>query len=401
MKEFRMPSLGADMEAGTLIEWLKRPGDTLQRGDIVAVVETQKGAIEIEVFDTGILDATLVEPGAEVPVGHVLAMIRSAEEPPGGMVAPRFGSTPVEAPLSGSPHPLSPALTPLVTAATSAAPPIGARIERPKVTPLARRLAAERKIDLSKISVGTDGIVGLREIEGAAARPLRLRRAGRLDAGEMRKAIAAAMARANRDIPHYYVSTAIDVSPLVGWLAEYNRTRPVDARLLYVAPLLKAVAVTLTQFEALNGYFENGVFLPSADINVGIAVAMRRGGLVTPAILGVDGLDLASLMARLNDVVGRVRGGGLRSSELSMGTVTLTNLGERTADAILPIIYPPQVAIIGCGQIRERPWVADGRVVARPLLEVTVAGDHRVSDGRTGAQFLRRLEELLSKPEDL
>jgi pyruvate dehydrogenase E2 component (dihydrolipoamide acetyltransferase) len=401
MKEFRMPSLGADMEAGTLIEWLKRPGDTLQRGDIVAIVETQKGAIEIEVFDNGILEATLVEPGAEVPVGHVLAMIRSPDEPSGGIVAARSGPAPTEAPLSRAPRPTSPAHTPLVTAATSAAPAIAARGERPKVTPLAQRLAAERKIDLSRIAVGADGIVGLREIEGAASGPAPLRRAGRLDVGEMRKAIAAAMARANRDIPHYYVSATIDVSPLVAWLAEYNRTRPVDARLLYVAPLVKGVAVALKRFEALNGYFENGVFSPSTAVNVGIAVAMRRGGLVTPAILGVDGLDLGSLMARLNDVVGRVRGGGLRSSELSMGTVTLTNLGERTADAILPIIYPPQVAIIGCGQIRERAWVAEGRVVARPLLEVTVAGDHRVSDGRTGAQFLRRLEELLSKPEDL
>lgn len=391
MKPFRMPSLGADMDAGTLVEWLKQPGDTLKRGDIIAVVETQKGAIEIEVFETGILDATLVEPGAEVPVGQVLATIRAPDEPPGASASVSFaaGREEVRAPI---PSPVvSVAPVPAVSAGTGAA--------RAKITPLARRLARERNLDIARLVAGTDGIIGRREIERATPSPVR--RAGRIDSGEMRKAIAAAMSRANRDIPHYYVSTAIDVSPLVSWLSEHNRTRPVDERLLYVSPLLKAVALALKRFEALNGFYQDGAFSPAADVNIGVAIAMRKGGLITPAILGADRLDLSSLMTRLNDLVGRVRGGGLRSSELSMGTVTLTNLGERTADAILPIIYPPQVAIIGCGQIRDRPWVVDGSIVPRPVLEVTIAGDHRVSDGRTGAQFLRRLEELLAVPEDL
>lgn len=398
MKQFRMPSLGADMEAGTLVEWLKRPGDRLERGDIIAVVETQKGAIEIEVFDPGILDATLVEPGAEVPVGHILATIRSPDEPPGDTVAVPSERARSEAPPPEVIRPPSLESVPPLAALPPRKLPTAGRGERQRVTPLAQRLAAERNIDLAGLAPGRDGIVGLREIErnAAAVRPTR-----RIDSGEMRKAIAAAMSRSNRDIPHYYVSSTIDVSPLFAWLADYNSTRPVNERLLYVAPLLKAVALALKTFGTLNGFYENGEFSSAAEINIGMAIALRKGGLVAPALLGADQLDVATLMVRLNDLVGRVRGGGLRSSELSMGTVTLTNLGERTADSILPVIYPPQVAIIGCGQIKERPWVADGRIVARPLLEATIGGDHRVSDGRTGAQFLRRFEEILSRPEDL
>ena len=132
-----------------------------------------------------------------------------------------------------------------------------------------------------------------------------------------------------------------------------------------------------------------------------IAIAVRGGGLMTPAILDTDTHDLDALMQKLNDLVRRVRTGGLRSSELSMGTVTLTNLGDNTADRILPIIYPPQVAIIGCGQIHERPVVVDGAVVPRKVMDVTLGGDHRASDGRTGARYLSELASSLSQPEDL
>ena len=217
----------------------------------------------------------------------------------------------------------------------------------------------------------------------------------------MRKAIAAAMTRSNREIPHYYVSSEIDVSPFMAWLAERNATCEVEHRVLYAAPLLRAIALTLRKSPSLNGTYENGTYIPAQRINIGMAIATRKGGLITPALLDADTFDVDALMTRLNDLVGRTRKGGLRSSELSLGTITLTNLGEGTADTMMPIIYPPQVAIIGCGQIRMRPWVHEGAIMPRHLLNVTLAGDHRVSDGRQGARFLSQLASLLSQPEAL
>lgn len=385
-----MPSLGADMDAGTLVEWLKKPGDALKRGDIVAVVETQKGAIEIEVFEAGVLDRIVANLGDEVPVGHVLAVIRTAGEEAVTVAEPDMRSSVATAQASTTPARLERAI-PISGPAPEA---------RAKVTPVARRLAAERGIDLTAIAPGPMGVIGLDEIESApAVRPAA--RTARIDQAEVRKAIASAMARANREIPQYYVSLTIDVTPMMTWLGERNASRPVEQRVLYAVPLLRAVALAFRRFPHLNGSFVDGHFVAADQINVGVAIAMRGGGLISPAILETDTHDLDTLMWKLADLVKRVRSGGLRSSELSMSTVTLTNLGERTADAILPIIYPPQVAIVGCGQVRPRPWVVGGAVVQRQLLDVTLAGDHRASDGRTGAQYLAQLESLLSQPEAL
>ena len=380
-----MPSLGADMEAGTLVEWLKSPGDHLVRGDIIAVVETQKGAIEIEVFEDGVLSDVLVQPGEEVPVGQPLALIRGAAEAQPAIDLPPAVPTPQSPVPAGRERvrPLPPAST-----------------DTPRISPAARRLAERRSLDVKTIAPGSDGIIGLREVEAAGV-AVPDRRPGQIDQIEMRRAIDSAMSRANRDIPHYYVSSTIDVTPMMDWLAAYNADRPVDERLLYAVPIVRAVALCLRDFEDLNGSFAEGTYHPASSVNLGIAIATRGGGLMTPAILETDTLDQPTLMAKLSDLVRRVRAGGLRSSELSMATATLTNLGEETADTLLPIIYPPQVSIIGCGQIQTRPWVIDGAIVPRQLIEITVAGDHRVSDGRRGAQFLRSLTKRLGMPEEL
>lgn len=389
MIEFRMPSLGADMDAGTLVEWLKKPGDPVKRGDIIAVVETQKGAIEIEVFNDGILNEQLTEVGRKVPVGHLLAIIRGPDEP-AVMTAPSRPVSPAAQEVakpagSGSPSPL---------------PTVVPGIGRMRATPFAKRRALELGLDLSSVAPGPDGVIGGRELERPGPRQS-LRKQGGFDLGEMRKAIAAAMVRSAREIPHYYVSSTLDVSPLMSWLENVNATRAPPQRILYLAPILKATALALSKTPELNGTYEDGVFSPAQRVNVGVGIALRGGGLISPAIRDVNLLDLETLMARLSDLVSRVRAGRLRSSEMMEGTVTLSNLGERTADALLPLIYPPQVAIIGCGQISSRPWIVDEAVVARRLMTVTVAGDHRVSDGRQAAQFVMALDEHLRRPDHL
>lgn len=392
MIAFKMPSLGADMDAGTLVEWLKKPGDAVKRGDIIAVVDTQKSAIEIEVFARGIVESLLIEPGQRVPVGTVMAIIREPDDAQGQLPAQETTTAAVAPPVAAPAEPV-----PL-----EALPPAPAR-GGSRATPAARRKAADLKLDISTVPPGREGVVGIEDVERAAltARSAKPRKPGGISLEEMRKAIGAAMARSHREIPHYYVSSTIDVSPLMAWLEGENARRPVPERLLYAAPLIRAVVRLLKSSPELNGHYVDGRFEPAEHVNLGIAVAMRGGGLIAPAILEAETLDLTTIMERLRDLVARVRGGRLRSSEMTAGTATLTNLGEGTADALMPLIYPPQVAIIGCGQVVERPWLVDGRLAPARLMTVTVAGDHRVSDGRRAATFLSNLAKLLQSPDSL
>lgn len=395
MAEFRMPSLGADMEHGTLVEWLVKPGDRVKRGDIVAVVDTEKGAIEIEVFQDGVVGALKVEVGARVPVGAVLALIGGEGE---AKAAPPI--TPAPEPVSTPPPVSQPTPAPIPQLSTEATPRAA---PGQKVSPYARRRASELGVALVDITgTGPGGAITARDVETRAPAP-----EGRpsakpgLDRDEMRRAIARAMARSKREIPHFYVAHTMDVGALTDWLTRYNAARPPAARLLPVVPLMKAVALTLRAVPSLNGWYQDGQFEPSEVVHLGVAVALRGGGLIAPAIRNVDQLDLDALMNALRDLVQRVRSGRLRSSEMTDATVTITSLGEDQADTVFPIVYPPQVAIVGIGGIVERPWSVAGTVLSRPTLTVTVAADHRVSDGRIASRFLALLAESLNKPDML
>jgi pyruvate dehydrogenase E2 component (dihydrolipoamide acetyltransferase) len=385
MSDFLMPSLGADMEAGTLVEWLKRPGDRVTRGDVVAVVETQKGAIEIEIFEDGTIDELLVAPGTTVPVGTKLARLS------GGAAAPAKPAPP-------------PPVAPAPAAAPVAMPARRVSAQREALaSPAARRIAAERGIDLAEIKgSGPGGAIVSADLEGPAAVPAPATPPRRgLDLDAMRQAIAAAMARSKREIPHFYLGTAIDMHRAQRWLADTNATRPPTERLLLGALLLKAVALALRKSPELNGFHVDGAFQPSAAIHVGMAVAIRGGGLVAPAIHDTAERSLDDLMRALRDLVARVRAGTLRSSELADPTVTLTSLGERGVESIQAVIYPPQVAIVGFGKLVERPWAVDGAIAVRPVIQASLAADHRVSDGHRGALFLAEIDRLLQEPESL
>lgn len=368
MAEFRMPSLGADMDEGTLLEWRVKPGDTVHRGDVVAVVDTAKAAIEIETFEDGVVQGLLVQPGTSVPVGTPLAMIG-----PG------------------------------------AAAPAAAR--RPLVSPYARKRAAELGIDVGSVRV-TGKVVHAVDVERAAraARPLpdrvpasarqkRPERPERPDA--MRQAIAAAMARSKREIPHYYLATTIDLGRATAWLATANATRPVETRLVPAALLLKASALALRTTPDLNGFWVDGAFVPGTGIHVGVAIALRPSGLVAPAIHDADTLSLDELMAALVDLVRRARAGSLRQGEYTDPTVTVTNLGDQGVESVLGVIYPPQVALVGFGKVREAPWAERGLLGVRPVVTATLSGDHRASDGHRGARYLDTVADLLSRPEEL
>jgi pyruvate dehydrogenase E2 component (dihydrolipoamide acetyltransferase) len=411
--EFRMPSLGADMEAGTLVEWLVKPGDWVKRGDIVAVVETQKGAIEIEVYQPGQIEKFLVDLRSKVPVGTPLALIRTEGEAKALAAAAQPPAVPTVAPT-----PPPPAVPPPITAVMPPPPPPPAPLAVPRLTPAtpgvaartaaspaARRLAGKRGIDLSAITgSGPDGAITSVDVErylATARPPVEKKRALWLDPAAMRTAIAGAMTRSKREIPHYYLEHQIDVTPCEHWLSERNATLPPDSRLLIGALALKAVALALHRFPAFNGFYRDNKFEPSKGVHVGVAIAIRGGGLAAPALHDTDQLSLEDLMNDLRDLVQRTRAGRIRSSEMSDPTITVSSLGERGVDALYGIIYPPQVAIVGFGKVVTRPWVVDGAIGPRSVVTITLAGDHRVTDGHAGALFLAEIGKLLQEPEKL
>jgi pyruvate dehydrogenase E2 component (dihydrolipoamide acetyltransferase) len=217
----------------------------------------------------------------------------------------------------------------------------------------------------------------------------------------MRRAIAAAMSKANREIPHYYLQTRIDMTAALAWLEAENLKRAVKDRVLPAVLLIKAVAKSLTRVPELNGFWQDDRLQVSEAIHIGFAIALRQGGLVTPAIHHADLKDMDGLMAALRDLIMRTRAGRLRSSELTDATITLTSLGDLGVETVYGVIYPPQVALVGMGKITEQVWVEHGMIGVRPVLTATLAGDHRATDGRTGGQFMDVLNTYLQTPEKL
>ena len=486
-----MPSLGADMDAGKVAQWLVKPGDRVKRGDIVAVVETEKSTIEVEIFEAGVIEELLVPEGDLVPVGTVLAHIGAPEGTPGPTVDSPSGPVPaLRASGPGVPAPASTAVprhegggvvvSPVVrhlaerlgvdvhaiegsgpggaitrtdveraAARPSVARPGPADADRraavqprrpsppparsggPSLTgvrssPLARRIASELGVDIGDVEgSGPRGAVVEDDVRHAVApdrsataptgreaelqtpkRPVPSAKAPSASGVDerqlaMRKAIGALMARSKREIPHYYLSTTIDMSRAVTWLERANAERPVTARLVAPALLLKATARAVAAVPEMNGFMVDDDFEPSTDVHVGVAVSLRTGGVIAPAIHHADRLSVDELMAALRDLVNRTRQGVLRSSEMSDPTITVTNLGDLGVDAVFGVIYPPQVALVGFGRVAPRPWAADGMVGARPCVTATLSGDHRASDGHRGSRFLATIDQLLQQPEEL
>ncbi|HVN28070.1 MAG TPA: dihydrolipoamide acetyltransferase family protein [Candidatus Binataceae bacterium] len=417
MADFLMPSLGADMEFGTVLQWLVKPGDAVKRGDIVAVVDTEKATIEVEIFQTGVVQKIVVPEGEKVPVGTLLAVLAVN------------GEAPAAAPPEAKPKPAAPP-PPKAVAAPPPPPPVIAKPPAPKpaaphrlhVSPLAMRIALDLKVDLATVTgTGPDGAITKADVERAAkapkapAPPVEVKPAAPTPAGApakpaiapidhhaaMRKVIAAAMARSKREIPHYYLGTQIDMSRAMAWLTAENLKRPVTERLLYSVLLIKAVALAIKEVPELNGFWIDGAFKRSEAVHVGVAISIRQGGLIAPAIHDVEKKSLSEIMVNLRDLVKRVRAGVLRSSEIADATITVTSLGEQGVETVFGVIYPPQVALVGFGKIVERPWASGGMVGARPVVMASLSGDHRASDGHRGGLFLAAVDRLLQEPEKL
>jgi pyruvate dehydrogenase E2 component (dihydrolipoamide acetyltransferase) len=456
MAEFRMPALGADMDEGTVVEWLVKPGDQVHKGEVIAVIDTAKSAIDAESFCSGTIDELVVGVGQTVPVGTVLATITEQEaerkpaatavsEPAAGRAevplaeVPTVAAAPAEvrpkprkppARKRGQPPPVAPrrpglTVSPVVRHRAHELGVDLAKVRgtgrggsvtrtdleraaaRRRITPRARAVAAELGVDLAGVSgTGPGGSIREADVRGAAAArepaPARTEAATTAErTASMRQAIARLMARSKREIPHYYVSNTADMTVALNWLHDRNREREVSDRLVPAALLLKATALAARQVPQLNGYWIDDQFRPAEAVHLGLAISLRGGGLLTPAIHNAAELALTELMVQMRDMVTRARSGRLRGSELTDGTITVTNLGDQGVESVFGVIYPPQVALVGFGKICERAVAVGGLVGARPVVITTLAADHRATDGYAGARFLTAISDLLQRPEDL
>ena len=412
-----MPRLGADMTAGKVVKWLKQPGEQIKRGEVIAIVETDKANVDVESFIAGVLERILVEPGDErLPVGTPLALIRAegAAEPAAQVVTPAPIPTGVVAPAA------VPTAAVPAAAIRAAMPGAAAAGERARISPAARKRALELRLDPAALTgTGPEGRVTLADVERAAqaapaaptvpaaqVAPAERAEPSPADAAaarqlRMREAIASSMSRSKREIPHYYLACTIDMGRAMAWLAERNTGRAVTDRLIYAVLLIKATALALREVPELNGFWIDNRAQQSAAIHAGIAISLRGGGLVAPALHNADQKSLDELMSGFQDLVKRARAWSLKSSEMTDPTVTITSLGERGVESVFGIITPPQLALVGFGTPLERPWVLGGQVVPRPLLTATLSGDHRATDGHRGALFLAAVDRLLQQPEEL
>ncbi|MBA4058216.1 MAG: branched-chain alpha-keto acid dehydrogenase subunit E2 [Marivirga sp.] len=374
------------MESGFLREWSIKTGDPIKRGDIIAEVETQKGIIDIEVFDEGIAGELLIKVDEKVPVGTVMMYILSPEEAKAGV----------------RPQPVSDGKAKVVTEIHSLQEKTVnvPEVHHIRASPLARKIAEKKGIDLSKVKgTGPDGAITRTDVENEAQTAVQRPTESKVT-DNIRMAVAAAMSKSNREVPHYYLQTKVDMSHSLEWLANANKERTVRDRLLPVVLLIKAVAKALADVPDLNAWWDNGL-QRKQDIHIGFVVSLRDGGIIVPAIHDAGKKSLDELMRTLSDVIPRARALKLRSSELADSTITITSLGEGAVETVYGVIYPPQVALVGFGAITEEPWAENGMLGVKPVLTVSLAADHRATDGNTGSEFLTAMKSYLKKPEHL
>lgn len=411
MGKFIMPSLGSQMIEAKLVKWFVKPGDRVEKGDIIGEIDTEKGLIDVEVFESGEITELVAKEGETIPVGSVMAIINGEEQ---------ADVSPEKEPEESShekPEPVTkskPKKQENGKAQKAPADHKKVELHKVKASPLARRAAGDLHVDLTKVKgTGEAGTIHRKDVEDYAQQRTaddtfkkELEMAEHITDMEkerhgMRQSIAAAMSRSNSEIPHYYLETEIDLKAMLDWLEKENKERTVSERLLPPMVFIKAVANALTEVPDLNGFWMDEAIHIEEGIHVGFAISLRKGGLVIPAILNADMKSLEEIRIAFVDMVARAREGHLRSREVSSATITITNLSERGADKVFGLIYPPQVALVGLGKITQQPRAIDGSIGIRPVLSCVLAGDHRATDGHTGSVFLEKLNEQLQNPATL
>ena len=404
MAEVMMPQMGADMTEGVLLRWLVAPGDKVERGQAIAEIETDKANIEIEAFESGTLQQTLVAEGATVPVGAPIAVLGD------GAVAPAKAS----ATAATAEKAAAPAATPSPAPVQAAAPaaPAGVAGERVIASPVARRMAQDMGIELSTVSgSGPGGRIVRRDVEAAkdrapvaaaartnGAAPARVAEAAaHLEPlSKMRQTIARRMSASKREMPHYYVTVDVDMTDAVALRRQMNAIDE-QSKVSVNDLIVRATALGLERHPEFNNLYTDEGMSVRPQINVCIAIALDEG-LIAPAIVDTSRLSLKELGQWTRDLAERTRNGKLTPEEYNVGTFTFSNLGMYGIDVLIPIIQPNQSAILGVGAVKPRAVVRDGQIVARDMMTLALAADHRASDGAQGAQFLAVVRDMLEQP---
>jgi len=355
-----MPSLGADMDQGKLMVWKIKAGDEVKKGQTIATVETTKSAVEIESFRDGKVLELVGKEGEELRVGSTIAIFDLEGEEKIVPEAPRL-----------------------------------------KISPAARRLATQMQVDLSAVNgSGSDGQIELKDVQSNVDRQATLspRPTSIIN---IREAIAKAMSRSKKEIPHYYLKTRISLDVLLEWIDERNKVLPAVDRLMVPAVLMKGIIQAIKEYPMMNGYYVNGAFEVKDSVNLGIAVALKSGGVLVPAIMSAETMDLARINTAFLDLLIRTRKSELKNRELTEGTITVTNVGDLGSHEVFGIIFPPQVALIGLGRIHKSAVEDNGLIRSGFIIDITLSADHRVTDGLSGSRFLAQIEKIFLNPSML
>ncbi len=403
ISEVVMPQMGADMTQGTLLRWLKQEGDAVIRGEVIAEIETDKANVEIEAFDGGVFRTALAHEGDVVQVGEVIAVIAAAGDDiskyasaTGAAPAPsKADSAPPERPESEAAPPPQP------SAPTLPAPEHG----RVRASPLAKKIARERGIDLGNVrGSGPGGRIVRKDVEAAAPAAAATPRPAAPPAADaaiapskMRQAIARRMSQSKREAPHYYLLVDIDMTDAMAFRSQLNEAVGEAAKVSINDLIVRASALALQRHPAFNATIEGDQVTQRGEQHVCIGIALDDG-LIAPAIVGAGRMTLVEIAAAAKDLIERAKNGRMRADELSSGTFTISNLGAYGIETLVAIIQPPQTAILGVGSVMAQPAVRDGAVAVRQMMKVALSADHRVTDGAQGAQFLGEIKRLLENP---
>ena len=412
--DLKMPSFGADMAEGTLVEWLVKEGEQIERGHVIAEIETDKGIIDLDIFEDAVIEKLLLKEGEQVAVGTPIAKLRSLSHAPTPL--PDSSS---EADIIDEAETITDKKSEVKTTAEkkTAAEIIPEEHDFILATPAARAFAHKQKLSLHSLKALScdkkpitlamveafqkEKTAAVQESIAETATEQRPQGKAGFDKEAMRQSISDTVTRSKQEIPHYYLSQRLDITALEDYLHRYNAAVSPEQRILLAAPLLCAIARTLMKNNQLNGLYINGSFSAGSTVNLANAVNLRGGGLVMPVIRDAQMLTPVSMMEQLKGQVTRSRSASLRISELDGGSFTVTNIGERGAEQMFAVIYPPQVAIIALGTPHQEAMIIDGGIQIRSIVEATLAADHRVSNGHTGARLLYQLNQQLQKPEEL
>lgn len=389
--ELVMPQLTADMQEGQIVRWLKAVGDSIEKGEVVVEIETDKAEVEVESYEVGVLEQILVAEGETVPCGTPIALVATAEGSSAAQAPTPADSAEVKAEVAES----TPATQPVP------APRSTTRDGSVRASPVAKKMAESAGIDLTTVQgTGPGGRIVQRDVqkeidERGESAPTAAPAATSKTGDRMRQTIARRMSQSKREIPHFYISVAANVSEAERLRSQLNQEDGVKITVTDV--VVKATALALQSHPRVNAWYEGDALELKSTINIGLAIALEHG-LIAPALIDCEQLSLWELSRASQDLAARAKAGKIRAQEYAEATFTLSNLGMFGVDEFVAIINPPQVAILALGRVRDEAVVEADQISTAKMMTLTLSCDHRSLDGAEAARFLSEVVSLLEAP---